>query len=321
MQIGFRTVIEAEAGPLWQRYFHTHWPQYRNWYLLEGERNRPRYLTCTKKLKQYMPELVPVYEQLVQLAGGGDLEARFLSMFNPPPFLSGCSQSVWLNGFPALIRNYDYTPKLFEGCVLQTNWLRPVIAMSDCVWGALDGINDAGLSVSLTFGGSKQTGEGFGIPIILRYILETCTTTAEAEDVLRRVPVHMSYNVTVLDKNGYYVTAFLSPKQPTRVHHDLNVTNHQERIEWEAYITMSRSIERKSYLDACLLSNYYTFPQYVRLFFDYPLYSTMYHRGFGTLYTAIYYPAAGYCEYIWPGYAFRCSFLEPQEQYVAINYL
>ena len=52
--------------------------------------------------------------------------------------------------------------------------------MSDCLWGLLDGVNDAGLAVSLTFGGRRDVGDGFGIPIVVRYLLEVCS------DVSRR---------------------------------------------------------------------------------------------------------------------------------------
>ena len=31
--------------------------------------------------------------------------------------------------------------------------------MLDCLWGLLDGVNDAGPAVSLTFGGRSQVGE------------------------------------------------------------------------------------------------------------------------------------------------------------------
>ena len=51
--------------------------------------------------------------------GGGDLEARFLSLWCPPAHIAGCSQMVWLNPAgkegPALLRNYDYSPALLEG--------------------------------------------------------------------------------------------------------------------------------------------------------------------------------------------------------------
>ena len=57
-------------------------------------------------------------------------------------------------------------------------------------------------------------GDGFGVPIILRYILQVCTTTEEAGQVLRRVPCHMSYNVTVVDAERHFLTAYLAPDRP-----------------------------------------------------------------------------------------------------------
>ena len=53
---------------------------------------------------------------------------------------------------------------------MQTAWSgRRVIGMSDCLWGLLDGVNDDGLAVSLTFGGRTASGEGFAIPLVVRY--------------------------------------------------------------------------------------------------------------------------------------------------------
>ena len=39
-------------------------------------------------LRAHMPELVPAYERLVDLAGGGDVAARMLSLYRPPPYLA-----------------------------------------------------------------------------------------------------------------------------------------------------------------------------------------------------------------------------------------
>src|SRR5262245_32408108 len=100
-----------------------------------------------------MPELVPLYERVVDLAGGGDLEARLLSLYCPAPYLGGCSQVCWVGDpEPLLIRNYDYSAPLCEATVLKTSWTSDhgngaVIAMSDCAWGVLDGVNEAGLAV------------------------------------------------------------------------------------------------------------------------------------------------------------------------------
>ena len=102
-----------------------------------------------------------------------------------------------------LIRNYDYSAHLWEATLLHNAWNgRQVIAMSDCLWGVLDGMNENGLAISLAFGGRQIVGNGFGIPLILRYILEICETVSQSIEVLGRVPSHMSYNVTMLDKSG-----------------------------------------------------------------------------------------------------------------------
>jgi predicted choloylglycine hydrolase len=187
----FRSIEELELGERWRAVFEERWPHYREWFLREGEEaRRPSYATSARMLRAHMPELVPAYERVVELAGGGDLAARMLSLYQPPPFLAACSQGAWTReGGPLLARNYDYAPSRFEGLVWSTRLLdRRVIGMSDCLWGLLDGMNDAGLAVSLTFGGRQVLGDGFGIPIVTRYVLETCTTVEEARVTLARLP-------------------------------------------------------------------------------------------------------------------------------------
>ena len=148
----FRAIEELDLGPRWQAVFEELWPEYRSWFLLEGEEARPTYATSTRMLREHMPELVPAHERVVELAGGGDLAARMLACFSPPPFLAACSQGVWLgDGGPQLARNYDYAPARLEGIAWSTRMCKRVIGMSDCLWGLLDGMNEHGLAVSLTF--------------------------------------------------------------------------------------------------------------------------------------------------------------------------
>ena len=165
-----------------------------------------------------MPELVPTYERLVELAGGDELAARLLSLYRPPGFVVGCSQGAWTRDEPVLVRNYDYPVSRLEGIVYLTEWSgRRVLGMSDCLWGLLDGINDAGLAVSLTFGGRRDVGDGFGIPLVVRYLLETCDDVAEAREALARIPVHAPQNLTLLDRSGAYLTAYVGPGRAARV--------------------------------------------------------------------------------------------------------
>jgi hypothetical protein len=174
-QLEFEAVREHQPGAAWKARFDAMWPAYRAWYLKDGDAARPDYSTCRRALERHMPELVATYEAVVELAGGGDLAARLLSLYRPPGFVVGCSQGAWTRGAPVLARNYDYPVSRLEGIVCLTAWKdRRVIGMSDCLWGLLDGVNDAGLAVSLTFGGRREVGDGFAIPLVVRCLLETC---------------------------------------------------------------------------------------------------------------------------------------------------
>jgi len=300
----FEAVHESLPGPRWARLFHLTWPAYRDWFLGEGHRARPTYLASRRALREHMPELLPTYERLVALAGGGDLAARFLALYGPPAFVSGCSQAVWPGPNPLLVRNYDYSPHLFEGVILSSHWRQPVIAVSDCLWGVLDGINGAGLAVSLTFGGRREVGEGFGMPLILRYVLESCDTTAQAISVLQRVPSHMAYNISVLDARGEHATVYTGPDRPVRVVPTLVATNHQETVAWMQHARATATLDR----ERVLLARLRDCPDAGRLihaFLQAPLYSTAYRRGFGTLYTAVYDPTARAVEFRWPNGSWR----------------
>ena len=63
-----------------------------------------------------------------------------------------------------LVRNYDLSPDLNEGLLLRTEWTgMPVMGMVELLWGLSDGVNAAGLSVALAFGGRSEVTRGFGV--------------------------------------------------------------------------------------------------------------------------------------------------------------
>lgn len=300
--------VDAD-GTAWKANFEACWPDYKRWYLSEGASARPRFPACTRALEQHMPELVPVFERVVHWAGGGDLAARFLSLWRPPPYMAGCTQTVWSGPTgPLLIRNYDYDTRWFEGEVFHTEWLRPVIGVSDCAWGLLDGMNADGLCASLTFGGSKAVGPGFGIPLLIRYVLETCTTVAEARAVFERVPVHMAYNVTLLDRTGAHAILYLEPGGGCVASDAIVCTNHQAAVAWPAYETATKTRERQAFLTTQLEDPTLTPEAIVQLFLSEPLYQHHFDRSFGTLYTSSWSPAAGRLDLHWPGRSVTTTF-------------
>jgi predicted choloylglycine hydrolase len=304
----FEAVEEATPGAKWQALFERHWPRYQQWFLHEGERARASYEESARMLREHMPELVGTWEQLCELAGGGDLEARMLSMWRPPPYLSGCSQAVWTRGEPILVRNYDYAPDRIEGTILSTAWEgRRVIGMSDCLWGLLDGVNDTGLAVSLAFGGRQVVGHGFGVPLVLRYLLQTCSTVAEARAVLSRLPFHLAHTLTLVDRAGDFVTAYLSPDRGAVFAEVGLATNHQGNVEWHEHARATRSLERER-LIAIALEEADGPQMFADAFLRPPLFSGAYESGMGTLYTAVYKAARGSVEYRWPTLVWEHSF-------------
>jgi len=277
----FRAFAEDAPGPEWAARFAELWPDYRRWYLSEGERARPTYLRCERALARWMPAIAPVWARLCELAGGGDLEARFLSHWCPPPYLSGCSQAAFLHGAPLLVRNYDYHPRLFEGIFLRSAWTGGhVLASTDCLIGALDGVNDRGLAASLSFGGKRDRGEGFGAPLVLRWVLETCSDVREAADALGSVPFHMAYNFLLVDRRSDFATVFVSPG-------------------WSRHARATATLAREARLES-LLEEERTAEGFVDAFLRPPLHNTRYAEGFGTLYTAVYAPTEGTVRWVWP---------------------
>lgn len=313
--ICFEAVDEPVPGERWHARFKDMWPAYRSWYLQQGEEARPDLASCRSRLAEHMPELVPTYERLVKLAGGDELAARCLSLWHPPGFIVGCSQAVWTRGGgPVLVRNYDYPASRLEGVVIRSKWAgREIIGMSDCLWGLLDGINHAGLAVSLTFGGSPETGEGFAIPLVVRYLLETCDTVAQARMTLQRVPINAAQNLSLLDRGGEFATAYLGPDHPARFVDTPATTNHQGSITWPEYARAVRSVEREQHLLELLASRKVSVAAFADAFLQPPLHTNDYSGGMGTLYTAAYIPADGRVEYRWPGYTWKQSFRQFRE--------
>lgn len=306
--IGFLNCFhEEKPGVKWQRVFDQTWPFYQKWFLMEGPSARPGYLTSSAALEKFMPELMPIYHQLCTLVGGGDLKARYLSMYCPPPYLAACSQLAWTVGDPALIRNYDYNPELFEGAMLRTNWLQPVVGMSDCNWGLLDGVNASGLSVSLAFGGKQSRGVGFGIPIIIRYLLETCHSVAEACEKLTYLPVHMAYNITMVDKFNDFSTVYVGPNQAVQITKDKAATNHQHVVEWENYALITSSVERIDKLIAYMNVPNQSESALIAAFKSPPLYVNKPENSFRTLYTSVYRPLGASLQCFWGGHELNQS--------------
>jgi predicted choloylglycine hydrolase len=307
-------IREERPGPRWQALFTATWPAYRAWYLQDGDGARPDLATARAQLIRHMPELVSTWEAMVALTDDDEVAARMLTLWDVPAFAPGCSQAARIDGDPILVRNYDYSPDLFEWVVYSSEFTsRRVIGTSDCLWGLLDGMNDDGLVISLTHGGRLSSAPGFAIPLVVRYLLEVASTVVEARAALDRLPVAASYNLTMMDATGAVVTAFVSPGSQPEYADSAVATNHRGRVpERPEHARALRSVERQDRLlelldkptDSTALADAFLRP---------PLYNQAYAQGFGTLFTAAYRPRSQDLTYSWPGASFTRTFDSPDD--------
>ena len=63
-------INEPTPGPRWQGLFAATWPGYRRWYLQRDVRARPSLTLAQDMLAEHMPELLPTYQRMVELADG-----------------------------------------------------------------------------------------------------------------------------------------------------------------------------------------------------------------------------------------------------------
>lgn len=321
MEFLFRSLREEKVGRVWQREFLAMWPAYRRWFLRFGETERPTYYDSVKALRQHMPELMPIYDKMVELAGGGDHAARFLAQYCPPPLFRGCSQAVLVAGEPVLVRNYDYSPYVYDGLLMHSQFdQRAVIGMIDCMSGVLDGMNEDGLAVSMSFGGRREFGVGFGITILLRYILEYATTVKEAYQLVKDIPVHGAYNITLLDANADHATLEVAPGKTPRFTRAAVATNQQKGSNWPPYQDKVQTHLRHDFLSGVVAEGLDSADSLPLRFLQAPLYNSQFARGFGTLYTAAYYPSRSEVRILWPQHEWRFNFQSFHETEYRINF-
>lgn len=205
---------------------------------------------------------------------------------------------------------------------MQSQWLdKKIIATADCVWGALDGINDAGLSVSINYGGRLVEGKGFGITIVVRYVLETCSTVEEAIEVFRRIPVHLDYNIALVDKSGQHATVFIAPDREICISHATTSTNHQGPVEPGKPVFLEDSITRLDTLNTLAAQQVTSLQDTAAQFLYPPLYRQHDIHSSGTLYTVVYLPEEGRVSYLWPHKHLNLSFDLFPEQILDIQYV
>jgi len=295
VQKTFRAIDVGDGSDgRWAAHLRTLFPQTEDWLTNDG-RTAEGALRARRLFGEHMPELVPLLDRLTEQVDR-PTAAAFLTMAALKPFFSGCTQA---GSAGRLLRNYDFAPDECEAVIVRSLFLRPVIGMQEVGWGLLDGMNNAGLAVSLTFGGRPLAGPGFAVNIVLRYLLETCQTVTEAIERLRKIPIMVPWNVTLVD-GDQAVTVYLGPDIELTEAPDACAANHQHLPVLEEDERTTRTQQRLAAIRAAGGD--------VSAMLHPPLYESRFDDGYGTLYTADYQSKQQRVTYHWPGGAWEQSF-------------
>lgn len=101
-------------------------------------------------------------------------------------------------------RNYDFWPRGYEArfALVQVRGSYASIGGTHQLTGRLDGMNEHGLTIGLHLVKARPRSPGLTSTLLIRRVLDSCATTAEAVDLLRRLRHAMQYNYSLLDAGG-----------------------------------------------------------------------------------------------------------------------
>ena len=147
-------------------------------------------------------------------------------------FIGGCSHFVACQRSSAQrkiyhARNYDYNfdeyPTLITTRPIGKNFST---GFSCKVFGRFDGMNNKGLCVTTSAADvnhTKDLGNGFIFPIVVRAMLEQCSSVYEAKEMLNEMPYAEYRNFILSDKEGVAVLVECSPENKS-----LKFIDHEE---------------------------------------------------------------------------------------------
>lgn len=303
--VTFTAYDEEEPGEKWLENFNGCRERWTTWATARQTGDRPSHDACRRAIGDHMPEFLDSHDRMVALCDSDPIIGQHISYGGGPPLISGCSVLA-LPGPPVtLLRSYDFTERYFDALIARTRWTgKRVLAMREGAGGCLDGVNEDGLTAALTFGGDFAHAVGFAIPMLVRYVLETCRDVEQAIAALARMPSAGVQKIILQDRSGASAVVYLRPGRPATTVREAMVTNHQETAPAKDH-DATRSVARKTCLDRLTDR---TPDEALRAFMQPPLHHANFRGWFGTLYTALYEPEAGKANYCWANDEWEQSF-------------
>jgi hypothetical protein len=129
----------------------------------------------------------------------------------------------------------------------------------------------------------------------------------DAREVLARMPVAHTHNLTIADAEGDVITAYLNPDRPVSFRRLPIAVNHQWSVEsWDPVLAES-TLQREWWLLRLLDDPDVDHERFLGAFLVPPLYSLAHDVGRGTVWTGVYDPQERDITYAWPPPVSRCA--------------
>lgn len=174
-------------------------------------------LACMPLYQTYFPEVV---EEIKGMADGQGSSFEVLCQilfsmycFSPEHHCT----SFALAGKDTILfgRNSDFLvsiEKLYMNCLYNLEGSHAFNGNTTAFIQMEDGINDHGLAIGLTFLYPHIQQPGLNAGMLVRYVLEKCTTTKEAIAALQKLPIASGQTLSIVDRSGEMVTIECNPK-------------------------------------------------------------------------------------------------------------
>lgn len=167
-----------------------------------------------EELQAFYEKYCPgITDEIQGLADSFGAEPNKLQLYNPPIYQPGnCSQFAMLSSVTDdkhvyVGRSYEFNQKMndFRLCTVRIEGKVKHIGFTEFLLGRDDGMNDHGLCVTFSGGGTfkrEPTKKGFNFFFVVRTLLDNCRTVAEAVEHLEKMPVGGYWNFLITDKNN-----------------------------------------------------------------------------------------------------------------------
>lgn len=168
-----------------------------------------------------------------------------------------CSVFAFKNNDSVIIgRNYDMLfdfKKFTESSLIAPTDKYSYISQSDVFIGRSDGINEKGLSIAMSFVNGTKIQPGIGFHFVIRKVLENCSDTKQAIDLIQNTKVSSANNFLIADKSGHIAVVESAPqksiiRKPQKNKDYLYITNQFVTEEMKSFdrggVEWSKSLER-----------------------------------------------------------------------------